>query len=240
MCAAASLEWDDLPGLFPEFPAPGRWLPLLRRHSALVEAAAPRVRVTSVPPGEMVRRQYAESLELLRLCPEIAAAAASLADVGSGGGYPGMVAAVMLPETRVHLVEPLQKRARLLETMAADLGLTNVTVHALRAEEAGRGSLRDACEAVTARAVAELRELLEYTAPLCAPGGTLALPKGSALPGELEAAAAAMAALGCEFVEARPMRPEVAGQVTVAVFRKTAPTGDRYPRRPGMAGKRPL
>lgn len=239
MCAATPLEWDALPGLFPAFTAPGRWLPLLQRHAVLVVAAAPRVRVTSVAPGDMVRRQYAESLELLRLCPEIVSAAV-LADVGSGGGYPGMVAAVVLPATRVHLVEPLRKRARLLEEMAAELGLANVTVHAVRAEESGRGPLRDACEAVTARAVAGLRELLEYTAPLCAVGGTLALPKGSALAGEVDAAATAMAALGCEFVEARPMRPEVAAQVTVAVLRKTAPTGERYPRRPGMAGKRPL
>ena len=239
MCAATPLEWDALPGLFPAFATPRRWLPLLQRHAALVDAAAPRVRVTSVTPGDLVRRHYAESLELLRLCPEVLTAEV-LADVGSGGGYPGMVAAVVLPATRVHLIEPLQKRARLLEEMAAELGLTNVTVHALRAEESGRGPLRDACDAVTARAVAPLRELLEYTAPLCAVGATLALAKGSALPGELEAAVGAMAALGCEFVQARPMRPEVALHVTVAVLRKTAPTGERYPRRPGMAAKRPL
>jgi hypothetical protein len=56
------LAWDALPGLFPGFADPGRWLPLLRRHLELVEAAAGRVRVTAVARPDAIRRQYAESL----------------------------------------------------------------------------------------------------------------------------------------------------------------------------------
>jgi len=233
------MGWDALPGLFPEFPEPGRWLEMLERHAALLAAAAPRVRVTSTPPGEWVRRHYAESLELLRILLG-RSRCESLADVGSGGGFPGLVIAAVRPECEVHLVEPLRKRASLLEEIAAALGLTNVTVHAQRAEEAGRGPLRDSCAVVTARAVAPLAELLEYTSPLARPRGLLALAKGSAAEAELGEATAAARALGCSFRGLVAMRPEISVNVSVALFEKAGPTPERYPRRPGMPGKRPI
>lgn len=235
-----NLTWDQLPGLFPELADPRRWLPLLQRHASLLDAASVRVRVTSVAAEDAVRRQYAESLELLRIIESQSPRPPALADVGSGGGFPGLVIAIIRPETQVHLVEPLQKRATLLSELAAALGLPNVVVHPIRAEEAGRGPLRDALPVVTARAVAELRELLEYTAPLAAPGGLVAFPKGSTFESELFAATGSMAALGCEFESSTPMRPEISTTVVVALFRKLAPTAAAYPRRPGVPGKRPL
>lgn len=237
---AVSLAWESLPALFPEFPGAGRWLPLLREHARLVEENAASVRVTAVSGETAVRRQYAESLELLRIIESQGGPASALADVGSGGGFPGLVIAAVRPETAVHLIEPLKKRANLLVAAAASLGLGNVTVHAVRAEEAGRGPLRDSLPNVTARAVAELRELLEYTAPLARPGGLLALPKGTGFAAELVAASGAMAELRCEFLQLAPMRAEVSDTPGVALFRKTGATPDRYPRRPGVPGKRPL
>lgn len=233
------LLWEALPDLFPGVPGASRWLPLLRRHASLLAEAAPRVRVTSVPAAEAVRRQYAESLELFALLrterePDL------LVDVGSGGGFPGLVIAIVAPEVRVHLVEPLRKRAALLDELATSLALANVVVHPLRAEEAGRGPLRDSAAAVTARAVAPLRELLEYAAPLARPGGLLALAKGSALHSELATAGAACRELGLAFHRAAAMRPEISATMRVAFFAKTGATPDRYPRRPGVPARRPL
>lgn len=190
--------------------------------------------------AQVVQRHYAESLEILRIAEEGGADPATLVDVGSGGGYPGLVLAIVRPQSAVHLVEPLQKRARLLETIAGELGLQNVIVHPVRAEEAGRGPLRDSATMVTARAVAALPELLEYTAPLAAPGACLAFPKGTSHPEELAAAAAAMSELACEHRTTLPMRPEVSSAVSVLLFQKIGPTHPRYPRRPGMPAKRPL
>lgn len=234
------MAWAALPVLFPEVAGPGRWLPLLQRHAALIEAAAGRVRVTSVPAREAIQRQYAESLELLRIVRRSTLAIPILADVGSGGGFPGLVAAIACPETAVHLVEPLQKRAALLRELSEALALENVTVHPVRAEEAGRGPLRDGASVVTARAVAGLRELLEYTAPLAAPGGLIALPKGSAFGEELADAANAAKVLACGFLAFEAMRPAVSATLGVALFRKLGPTPAAYPRRPGVPGKRPL
>jgi 16S rRNA (guanine527-N7)-methyltransferase len=234
-----SLDWGALPALFPSLAEPERWLPLLERHWALLQEAAPRVSVTSVAAGEVVQRHYAESLELLRII-EGEGPISVLVDIGSGGGYPGLVIAAVRPEAEVHLVEPLRKRARLLEEVAAAMGLSRVTVYAQRAEEAGRGRLRGTAAAVTARAVAELSELLEYTAPLASDGGLIALPKGSGFDAELAAAEPAMAALGVEFETAEAMRPEISGTLRVGLFRKRGGTDERYPRRPGMPAKRPL
>lgn len=234
-----SLDWGALPGLFPTLAEPGRWLPLLEQHWALLQEAAPRVSVTSVAAGEAVQRHYAESLELLRII-EGQGPVSMLVDIGSGGGYPGLVIAAVRPEAEIHLVEPLRKRARLLAEMAETLGLGRVTVHAQRAEEAGRGPLRGTAPVVTARAVAELREVLEYTAPLASDGALIVLPKGSGFDAEMAAAEGALAALGVEFEVAEPMRAEISGLLRVGLFRKRGGTDARYPRRPGIAAKRPL
>lgn len=232
-------EWDELPALFPGFEDPERWLPLLRSHLALVEEAAPHTKVTSVPAREAVRRHYAESLELLSVaCSRTRPG--SVVDVGSGGGYPGMVIAAVLPGTPVSLVEPLQKRARLLEAMAVELGLGNVRVFPLRAEEAGRTTLRDSAGLVTARAVAPLAELLEYTVPLARVDGEVMLAKGSSLPEELAEAEGAMTELKCSLVATERGRPLISPTLAFAIFRKSAVTPEKYPRRPGVPGKRPL
>lgn len=234
-----NLSWDELPGLFPEFERADRWLPLLKRHAELVEARRAVVRVTAVPPDEAIRRQYAESLELVRAVHSIGWEG-PVCDVGSGGGYPGIMIAAVKPETTVHLVEPLQKRARLLAWLVAELELENVQVHAERAEDAGRGALRDSCGLVTARAVAGLAEVLEYTAPFARSAGLVALPKGSGLDEELGHAEKAMSELGVA-VEARvAMRPRVSAYIDVLVMRKLRATDVRYPRPAGRAGKRPL
>jgi 16S rRNA (guanine527-N7)-methyltransferase len=236
---APPLAYDDLPALFPMFPAPERWLPLLRRHAELVLAAAERVRVTAVPAEEFARRHYAECLELLRLCRR-ASDATHIVDIGSGGGFPGLVFAMVEPESRIDLVEPLQKRAALLAEMARELGLANVRIHPERAEDAGRGPLRGAAGVVTARAVAELRELIEYMAPFAEHDGLLACPKGSGAEEELTSAATAIATLGCGDPAIARMRPQVSETVAVVTMRKVGETGVAYPRRAGVPHQRPL
>ncbi|MXY72113.1 MAG: hypothetical protein F4Y97_03615, partial [Dehalococcoidia bacterium] len=85
------LAWESLPELFPDLAEPERWLPLLRRHARLL-AESP-VRTTTVKGETVVARHYAESLEAYRLsgAPE----AGVVVDVGSGGGFPGLVIAAV-------------------------------------------------------------------------------------------------------------------------------------------------
>ncbi len=230
------LAWESLPELFPDLAEPERWLPLLRRHARLL-AESP-VRTTTVKGETVVARHYAESLEAYRLSgsPE----AGVVVDVGSGGGFPGLVIAAVAPGVEVHLVEARRKRADLLGEMAEALGLANVQAHGERAEEAGRGVLRDSADLVIARAVAPLPVLLEYTAPLAATGGTIAAVKGSRGETELTEAGTALATLNCEHAGTEQMRSEVASQMRVMRFQKLGATPARYPRRPGMPAKRPI
>jgi 16S rRNA (guanine527-N7)-methyltransferase len=117
------------------------------------------------------------------------------------------------------------------------LGAVEV-VHA-RAEEWRDGL--GACDLVTARALAALPVLAEYAAPLLASGGTLVAWKGRRDPREEADGAAAAAQLGLELVEVRPVKPwSAARDRHLHVLRKVAATPDRFPRRPGMAAKRPL
>jgi 16S rRNA (guanine527-N7)-methyltransferase len=237
--AQPPLEWDDLPELFPGLRGTPAWLTQLQRHAELVGAATAHTRVTSVDPRDAIRRQYAECLEILRIADE-AGATGPYVDVGSGGGFPGLIIAAVRPADEVHLVEPLQKRARLLDRMAHELGLPHVTVHPARAEDAGRGALRGHGGLVTARAVAPLSILLELTAPLVRPGGLLALPKGSGGAGELAEAAAAMRALQVAHSGSVAMRPQVNPLASVVLFRPMGPCPPSYPRRAGIPQRRPL
>ncbi len=234
------MDWHELPGLFPGFPDHARWLPQLQRHAAMIEAAEPQVRVTSVPPTGRIRRHYAESLELARIACEYLAPPGLVVDVGSGGGYPGLVLAILWPGARFALIEPLRKRAALLEEMAGALGLTNVEVLAERAEEAGRGPLRDQADLVTARAVAGLSLLVEYCAPFARAGGLVALAKGSSLEQELAGASRALDELLCTVHGVEAIRPAINSRGGVVLLRKIGETPRRYPRRSGIAAKRPL
>lgn len=108
-----------------------------------------------------------------------------VADLGSGGGFPGIVVTAMCPRTEVHLVEPMERRASWLREVLTKLGLDNAVVHRARAEEL-HGRL--AVDAVTARAVAPLGRLARWSAPLLARGGVLVALKGERAAGEVSAA----------------------------------------------------
>ena len=123
---------------------------------------------------------------------------ATVADLGSGAGLPGLVLAIGRPDLEITLVEPLQRRTAFLDEVVAELGLTGVTTLRKRAEELhGTRSF----DVVTARALAPLSRLLGWAMPLVAAGGELLAMKGSSARREIEDAAAELAGLGCEAPE---------------------------------------
>jgi 16S rRNA (guanine527-N7)-methyltransferase len=126
-------------------------------------------------------------LDALTLLPHLApiAAGGRLVDIGSGGGVPGIPLAIARPDLKVTLIEATQKKAAFLTAVAAALGLTNVTVRAVRAEQLARGELRASFDAVTARAVARLVALVPLISPLARPGAVMLLIKGQRADEEL-------------------------------------------------------
>jgi 16S rRNA (guanine527-N7)-methyltransferase len=187
-------------------------------------------------PQEGVELHVADSLSGLRF--DAVRSAGRLADLGAGAGFPGLVLAVALPASEVVLVESVGKKAVFIEEAAAALGLANVEVVAGRAEEWAAGS--GTCDVVTARALASLDLLLEYASPLLREEGLLVAWKGRRSADEEEAGRVAAEILGMQVPE--PMSVGVPGGAERHLYlsRKLRPTPAGYPRRAGMARKRPL
>lgn len=212
--------------------APGQ----LRAILAAVEEEPTSI-TTVRDPAAGVDLHVADSLAGLAVEP--LRAASTIADLGAGGGFPGLVLAVALPQTRVALVESVGKKCEFLRRAAEAAGLANVAVVHGRAEswQAGLGTQ----EVVTARALAPLNVLVEYAAPLLVDGGALVAWKGRRDPSEEADGMAAAQVVGLE-----PRPPVAADPVPGAderhlyVYLKVRPTPSRFPRREGMARKRPL
>jgi 16S rRNA (guanine527-N7)-methyltransferase len=167
--------------------------------------------------------------------------AKAIADIGSGAGFPGLALAAALTHARVDLIEAAGRKAAVSERLAAAGGLANARAIVLRAEEWGAGEGRGAYDAVTARAVAPLAVLVEYAAPLLRTGGVLVAWKGMRDPVEEAGGAAAAGQLGLRATEILPVTPYPGSRNRhLHVYSKAGETPAGYPRRPGMAAKRPL
>jgi 16S rRNA (guanine527-N7)-methyltransferase len=179
----------------------------------------------------------ADSLTGLDL--DVVRGATRIADVGSGAGFPGIPLAIALPGAHVALLESSARRCEFIERTRAAAGIGNATVVATRAEAWDRGFGQQ--DVVTARAVASLAVLCEYAAPLLAVGGALVAWRGRRDRPAEEAALRAAAELGLE--SRAPVRSEPypgSQDHHLHVYVKVGPTPARFPRRPGIASKRPL
>jgi 16S rRNA (guanine527-N7)-methyltransferase len=216
--------------------APPHAVEPLRRLLAL-QASDPTASTTVRDPVEAVDRHAADSLSALAL-PYVASAL-RIADLGSGAGWPGLALAAALPDAAVALVESQSRHTRYLERAVEAAGLTNVTVVTARAEAWPEGI--GGHDLVTARALAAMPVLVEYAAPLLEAGGHFVAWKGAVGADELAAGVAAAAIVGLQPLEPVAVTPYAgARDHTLHPFRKIAPTPERFPRRPGMAVKRPL
>jgi 16S rRNA (guanine527-N7)-methyltransferase len=162
-----------------------------------------------------------------------------IADLGAGAGLPGLVLAALLPHARVVLVESARRKCEFIRRAGQAMGLDNVEVVWARAEEWVEGLGR--CDVVCARALASLPILCEYAAPLLRIDGVLIAWKGAVDESEADDGRAAAAHLGLVAESVVPVKPYRGSERrTLHVFRKAAPTPPGFPRRAGIAAKRPL
>lgn len=211
-----------------------------KRMERLLEALAaePDPHTSVADPASAANVHVADSLSGLEV-PELRAAA-RIADLGAGAGFPGLILAAALPGASVDLVEAAQRKAALIERLADAAGIPARAL-AVRAEEWAAGEGAGAYEAVTARAVASLPVLVEYAAPLLAPGGVFVAWKGAREEQEEFAGASAATQVGLESARIEAVKPyRDSRNRHLHVYLKVGATPDRYPRRPGVAVKRPL
>lgn len=167
------------------------------------------------------------------------ATAQTIADIGSGCGIPGLVLAAALPASEVIAVEAASRRCDFIRETAADSGITNAKAVWTRVEEWGDRHAQ--FDVVTARAVASLPVLAEYAAPLLREGGVLVAWKGSPSAEEILACRNAALELGLGLPQIVKVKPWKGGGLRrLIVIEKLAPTPANFPRRAGIALKRPL
>lgn len=167
-----------------------------------------------------------------------------LIDVGAGGGLPGIPVGIACPNLQVTLLEATEKKVHFLKYAKTQLKLGNLEVLHARAEDAGRKPrYREAFDLATARALAALPVVLEYCAPLVRTEGKVLAMKGRLQEEELVQGVAAARELGLRMSS----KPAVARlshlpqkERRLTVFEKVSATPARFPRRVGLAKKRPL
>jgi 16S rRNA (guanine527-N7)-methyltransferase len=173
-------------------------------------------------PAEARRVLLDGALEAARVVRE-----GPIVDVGSGGGSPGIPLASAHPELDVVLLESSRRKCEFLTAAAAEFD--NASVICARAEEHAAGAGRDLYGTAVARALAPPPVAAELCLPLVRPGGAAVLFVGPSAP--RSAVAAVAVELAAELVESPP---------GLLVLVKIGPTPERFPRRPGIAKKRPL
>lgn len=203
-------------------------------HGLVEDELAP---TTVRDPVHAVDVHFADSLVALEL--DVVHSARTLADVGAGAGFPGLAVAVALPASEVVLLESQVRKCAFIERVREVAEVENARVVRSRVEEwqEGLGS----SDVVTARALAAQPVVLEYAAPLLRLGGALIDWRGRRDAGEEAAAALAAEELGLHLTDIRHVEPyEGARDHHLHVYEKVRETPARYPRRAGIARKRPL
>ena len=225
-----------LSDLAEQYDLPAESIPALKTLLEIL-ATDPAAPTTITDPLAAVDAHVADALVALDLDP--VRRAGFIADLGAGAGFPGLGLAAALPAAHVALVEASAKKCAFLARTAEAIGLRNVEVVATRAEEWVDGAGR--CDVVTARAVAPLNVLVEYAAPLLTDRGVLVAWKGRRDSEEDADASAAASATGLQPHAVRQVRPwEGAEHLHLHLYMKVRTTPNRFPRRAGMARKRPL
>jgi len=160
-------------------------------------------------------------------------------DIGTGAGIPGIPLAIVLEKVHFSLIDSKKKKIDFVKYAKKMLNLENVTTYCERVESFALKNLK-AFDTVISRAVGEVVILLEYAAPLLKIGGNLILFKGQKIEKELEKSRKITDLLGFSMPNVIIYKLNEDKERNLVVFEKVSETPERFPRKPGMAVKRPL
>jgi 16S rRNA (guanine527-N7)-methyltransferase len=200
-----------------------------------------KINLTAITGYEEVQlKHFLDALTVTLACKP--ADGANVIDVGTGAGIPGIPLKIVFSDIRLVLLEATVKKVSFLHHITQTLGLNDIEIIVGRAEEIAHvPKYREHFDLVLSRAVAALPTLVELTLPFCALGGSFIAPKKGSVDEEVTGADKAIAALGGKLRAVQKIELEgLADERYLVVIDKVAPTPDKYPRRPGIPGKRPL
>ncbi len=198
-----------------------------------------KINLTAIKnPGEFVIKHFFDSFPAAML-PEFRNAE-TIIDVGTGGGFPGVPLAALCPEKKFVLADSLAKRLRVIDAVAIESGITNITTVHGRAEDLGRNpDYRETFDVCVSRAVASLPVLLEYCLPFVKVGGTFIAYKGPEAEEEIKISSVALKKLGGK-IDRVVDESDGTYNHNLIVITKSSSTPKAYPRKAGTPSKTPL
>ena len=214
---------------------------ILEKYMEGILAWNEKVNLTNITdPAEFRIKHNADSLMCVAF-PEFLEAE-TVIDVGTGGGFPGIPLAVYAPEKHFTLLDSLNKRLKIIDELAGELGIKNITLVHGRAEDAARAKEhREKYDLCVSRAVSNLATLSEYCLPFIKVGGYLLAYKGPGAEEEVKEAAKALKTLGGSLVDIRETSMEEYGlDHRILVIKKVRNTPKAYPRKAGTPKREPL
>lgn len=162
-------------------------------------------------------------------------------DVGTGAGFPGLVIAAAFPDVQVTLLDSTGKKLKAVENIREEMGVQNAEVVHMRAEDAGKKpEFREKYDFATARAVAELRVLLEYTLPFVKVGGTFLSLKGASAVDEIDGAKASLKTLGGKIEGINEFILPGGDKRAIINVKKISHIPPKFPRVSAQIAKKPL
>ena len=190
-------------------------------------------------PEEFALKHVVDSLSCYD--PKYFTKSATVIDLGTGAGFPGVPLGIYDASLQITLFDSLQKRLRFLDGVIEDLGLHGCrTLHG-RAEDLAHQEYRESFDLLTSRAVARLSILLEWGLPYVKVGGYMVALKGSIVQEELEESKRAVSILGGEIVEVKEVTlPTLDDKRAIVYIKKVKPTPKKYPRKPKEIKTKPL
>lgn len=199
-----------------------------------------KINLTAITDVEGVAvKHFADSLTLFNYVD--VKEGASVIDVGTGAGFPGVVLKIARPDIKLTLLDSLNKRLTFLDTVLNELDLTAELVHS-RAEDGGNNDLyRECYDFAVSRAVARLNVLSEYCLPYVRLGGTFVAMKGPDAKDEISTSHSAINTLGGKVKDCFEFGlPNDGGDRAIITIEKNRPTPDKYPRNSGKIKAKPL
>lgn len=191
-----------------------------------------------IEPKEIIVKHFLDSLMVLKYVKSND----KIIDVGTGAGFPGIPIKIVIPETKITLLDSLNKRINFLKDVINNLELEQIESTHARAEEAGQNSkTREKYDIAISRAVAPLNVLLEYLVPFVKVGGTIICMKASKGTEELIEGKNAINKLNIRIIkEDKANIPGTQIERNILIFEKEKTTNKIYPRKAGIPSKKPL
>lgn len=198
-----------------------------------------KINLTAITePEEIILKHFIDSMTIAKHIKENA----TLIDVGTGAGFPGIPLKIIREDIEVTLLDSLNKRINFLNEVIHKLKLTKIQAIHSRVEEFGQNKkYRENFDYATSRAVANLATLVEYLMPLVKLKGTCISMKGSNVEEEIQQSKKAISVLGGEIQEIEKFQlPKSDIDRKIIVIHKIKPTPPKYPRKPGTPSKEPI